>query len=66
MVLPVRLDQFLKLVGAAETGGHAKIQIVDGDVRVDGQVETRRGRQLRGGETVEVRGHTYTVPADPA
>jgi ribosome-associated protein len=64
MQLPVRLDQYLKLAGAAQTGGHAKLMIQDGDVQVDGQVETRRGRKLRGGEQVVVEGVLYRV--DPA
>jgi ribosome-associated protein len=63
MTLPIRLDTFLKLSGVAQTGGHAKIIIQDGEVVVDGEVETRRGRKLRGGESVEVGGQTLTVPA---
>ena len=62
MTLPIRLDAFLKLSGIAQTGGHAKLLIQDGEVTVDGEVETRRGRKLRGGETVEVEGVTATVP----
>ena len=63
MQLPVRLDQYLKLVGAAQTGGHAKFMIQEGEVFVDGEVETRRGRKLRGGEQVEVEGVRYQVDA---
>ena len=63
MRLPVRLDQLLKLEGLAQTGGHAKLLIQDGDVLVDGVVETRRGRQLHGGEVVEVDGSKVTVSA---
>ena len=63
MDLPIRLDQFLKLVGAAQTGGHAKILVQEGEVRVDGEVETRRGRKLRGGEVVEIDGARHVVPA---
>jgi ribosome-associated protein len=62
MTLPIRLDTFLKLSGIAQTGGHAKVLIQDGEVIVDGAVETRRGRKLHGGETVEVDGQTLTVP----
>ena len=50
----IRLGQFLKFVGAAESGAHAGALIADGEVRVDGQVETRRGRQLERGAVVEV------------
>ncbi len=62
MTLPIRLDTFLKLSGIAQTGGHAKVLIQDGEVIVDCAVETRRGRKLHGGETVEVDGQTLTVP----
>jgi ribosome-associated protein len=50
----IRLGQFLKFVGLAESGAHAGALISDGEVRVDGQVETRRGRQLERGAVVEV------------
>jgi len=59
--LPVRLDQLLKLEGIAQTGGHAKLLIQDGEVRVDGEVETRRGRRLHGGEVVEIDGQQIVV-----
>lgn len=48
----IRLGQLIKLAGLAESGGHAKDAIADGRVTVDGHVETRRGRQLFGGEKV--------------
>ncbi len=51
---PIRLGQFLKLVGLAETGGHAGALLDDGAVTVNGEPETRRGRQLRPGDVVEV------------
>ncbi len=49
---PIRLDQFLKLIGATDTGGHAKALIQSGEVRVNGDVETRRGRKLIAGDVV--------------
>lgn len=61
MNLPIRLDQFLKLVGFAQSGGEAKVRVQSGEVRVDGEVETRRGRQLRGGELVELEGRAVKV-----
>ena len=60
----IRLDQLLKLEGLVQTGGHAKMLIQSGDVRVDGLVETRRGRKLYGGETVEVDGRKVVVTAE--
>jgi ribosome-associated protein len=51
----IRLGQFLKYAQFAESGAHAGALIADGDVTVDGEVETRRGRQLGKGMVVEVR-----------
>ena len=51
---PIRLGQFLKLVGLAETGGHARALLDDDAVTVNGEPENRRGRQLRPGDVVEV------------
>ena len=50
----IRLGQLLKLAGLAETGGHARELIQDGEVRVNGDIELRRGRQLRRDDLVEV------------
>lgn len=50
----IRLGQFLKFAGLAESGAHARELIASGVVKVDDQVETRRGRQLHGGEIVHV------------
>ena len=50
----IRLGQFLKFVGVADSGAGAAALIADGDVLVDGVVETRRGRQLERGVVVEV------------
>lgn len=49
----IRLDQLLKLQGVVSTGGQAKVVIQSGEVRVNGEVETRRGRKLRAGDVVE-------------
>ncbi|WP_338441178.1 RNA-binding S4 domain-containing protein [Synechococcus elongatus IITB4] len=58
----IRLDQFLKWMGAAQTGGEAKLYIQDGQVQVNGAVETRRGRQLREGDRVNFAGRVFLVP----
>jgi ribosome-associated protein len=50
----IRLGQFLKFVGVADSGADAGALIADGDVLVDGVVETRRGRQLERGAVVTV------------
>jgi ribosome-associated protein len=57
----IKLDQFLKWVGAASTGGEAKLMIQDGEVKVNGKTETRRGRKLVEGDSVMVQGKTYRV-----
>lgn len=57
----IKLNQFLKWVGAAQTGGEAKLMIQDGEVKVNGTIETRRGRQLITGDSVIVQGKTYMV-----
>jgi len=60
----IKLDQFLKWQGVAETGGQAKQLIQDGQVRVNGQVETRRGRKLVNGDTVTIGGTILAVTLD--
>ena len=60
----IRLDQFLKFLGVAPTGGQAKLRIQAGDVRVNGRVETHRGRTLNGDDVVEVDGRTLRVAAE--
>ncbi|WP_026731156.1 RNA-binding S4 domain-containing protein [Fischerella sp. PCC 9605] len=57
----IKLDQFLKLVGIAQTGGQAKLMINDGDVKVNGTVETRRGRKLVSSDQVTVGRQTFKV-----
>ena len=50
----VTLGQALKASSITGTGGEAKILIQTGEVRVNGEVETRRGRKLKSGDVVEV------------
>ena len=57
---PLRLDQFLKLRGIADTGGQAKLLIQSGEVQVNGEVETRRRRKLVVGDVVKVGGIAYS------
>ncbi|MBI1241798.1 RNA-binding S4 domain-containing protein [Umezakia ovalisporum] len=57
----IKLDQFLKFMGVASTGGQAKLIIIDGGVKVNGVVETRRGRKLVVGDKVTVYGQTFEV-----
>ncbi|MBQ2774966.1 MAG: RNA-binding S4 domain-containing protein [Clostridia bacterium] len=57
----IRLDAFLKLCDAVVTGGHAKFVIQDGEVKVNGEVCTQRGRKMRSGDTAEFENKIYTV-----
>ena len=57
----IQLDQFLKLAGLVQSGGEGKHAVQSGEVLVDGQVETRRGRKLYGGEVVQFQGKSATV-----
>lgn len=57
----ILLQQFLKLKNLVGSGGEAKTVIRQGDVKVNGETETRRGRKLYPGDTVTMDGKTYTV-----
>lgn len=48
----IALDALLKATGLAQSGGHAKLLITEGEVRVDGQPETRRSAKIRAGQQV--------------
>ncbi len=52
----IRLGQLLKLVSLVESGGAARALLESGEVRVNGEVETRRGRQLAVGDVVDAAG----------
>lgn len=52
----IRLGELLKLANLIDSGGEAKLRIAAGQVRVNGAVEARRGRQLRRGDVVELDG----------
>lgn len=57
----IKLDSFLKAVNAASSGGEAKVMITEGMVRVNGEIEMRRGRKLYPGDRVEVSGRSFPV-----
>lgn len=59
----IRLGQFLKFTNIADSGAEAGAMIQGGDVKVDGEIETRRGRQLAKGMLVEVQLPGETVAA---
>lgn len=57
----IKLDSFLKLASAVSTGGHAKMVITGGDVKVNGQVCLMRGKKLYKDDLVEFEGVQYKV-----
>jgi ribosome-associated protein len=57
----IRLGQLLKLADAVADGGEAKALLAEGLVAVNGQPETRRGRQLRPGDVVAVGDDDFRV-----
>lgn len=57
----IKLQDLLKFAAAVQTGGEAKVVIQEGDVTVNGEVCTMRGRKLRPGDAVCFQGKHYTV-----
>ena len=57
----IRLGQFLKMAVLVETGGEAKARIQGGEVLVNNEVETRRGKQLNHLDIVEIEGQSAQV-----
>lgn len=60
----IRLDALLKLAGAAESGGAAKVVIQNGEVKVNGAVCPMRGKKIVSGDQVEWDQWHITVTAD--
>lgn len=57
----IKLGQAIKAAGLVESGVEAKIVIQDGEVKVNGKVETQRGKKLFGGEVVEYNGSSIII-----
>jgi len=57
----IKLGQALKAAGLVEDGVEAKIEIQSGNVMVNGEVDTRRGRKLYDGDTVTYEGQTIKI-----
>jgi ribosome-associated protein len=57
----IRLGQFLKLADLIDNGADAKPLLMQGEVAVNGEVETRRGRQLTKGDVVTLGGESVRV-----
>ena len=57
----IKLDALLKFAGLVNSGGEAKTLIQEGDVLVNGQVCTMRGKKLRPGDTVTLGDETVSI-----
>jgi len=57
----ITLQQFLKLSGIAQTGGEAKLLVKELDIKVNDELENRRGRKLYPGDKILVEGKEYTI-----
>ena len=57
----IKLQDLLKFAAAVSTGGEAKILIQEGDVTVNGEVCTMRGKRIRPGDDIALRDEHYTV-----
>lgn len=57
----IRLDSAMKLASMVVTGGHAKIVIQNGEVKVNGSVCTMRGKKLYSGDTVEFSNNGFII-----
>ena len=57
----IKLGQAMKLAGLVSSGIEAKVIIQDGQVKVNGEVDTRRGKKLYSGDYFEFNGETVTV-----
>ena len=62
----IRLDAALKFSGVAETGGHAKLLVEEGRVRVNGEQCLSRGKKLYPGDTFEYQNRRFTVTEEHA
>nr|WP_315045498.1 S4 domain-containing protein YaaA [uncultured Leptotrichia sp.] len=57
----IKLDQLLKWTNLTGSGSEAKMFILNGDVKVNGEVELRRGKKIHEGDIVEFNGEKITV-----
>lgn len=57
----IKLGQVLKLSGMADSGVEAKIMIQDGLVKVNGEIELRRGKKIRSGDMIEYKYNSIRI-----
>ena len=56
-----KLDQFIKWCGEAGSGSDAKAMVLGGGIKVNGEEEQRRGRKLRAGDVVSIKGKEFKL-----
>ena len=57
----IKLQQALQLCGVCGSGAEAKYEILDGNVKVNGETELRRGKKLRCGDVFHINGSEYKI-----
>ena len=57
----IKLEALLKFANLVSSGGEAKIRIAEGEVLVNGEICTMRGKKLRPGDTVELGGESVQI-----
>lgn len=57
----IKLDSFLKWAAIFSSGSDAKMFIQNGEIKVNGEVEVRRGKKLQKGDIVEFQGENYKI-----
>ena len=60
----IKLDSFLKYAGLTDTGGQAKEMVLEGMVKVNGEVCTMRGKKIPRGDVVEADGRRFEAAAE--
>ncbi len=60
----IRLDNLMKFSGMCNSGGRAKYLIQNGEVKLNGEVCTMRGKKIRPGDTIEYQNRIVEVTAD--
>lgn len=57
----IKLDQFMKYQGIVNTGGEAKNLILEGNIKVNENVELSRGKKLKPGDIIEFQGKKFKI-----
>jgi len=63
--VPIKLGQFLKFANIAQDGIEAKILIQNGNIKVNGNIETRRGKQLQNSDAISYENSTWVITSEP-